>query len=50
MKRHLLAIGALVAVLFIPRASLGQTISLDTTEVRTGPITVTSAENTVTVT
>ena len=50
MKSPLTVIGTLALVLWLPCASFGQTVALDTTELRAGPITVTSAENAVTVT
>jgi hypothetical protein len=50
MKSNLAVVGPICALLFFARISFGQTAPLDTTELRPGPITVTSSGNAVTLT
>jgi hypothetical protein len=49
MKSTLAIVGSLCALLLCPRVLPGQTVAIDTTEVRPGPVTVTAAGNAVTV-
>ena len=50
MKPAFVVIAVFCALLLSPRVLPGQTVSLDTTELRPGPITVTSTDNAVSVT